>query len=317
MSCDSSVLHIQSVLRSLVRDDPDAVIQAASGLETGELQRMRHLMDLALQWKEQPDSSGLVDCGLEPLQQDLAQAPQVSTGVPDRGGAAPPVKEPPPRPSSTSSTLASPSGLPQAPPGAPPAKSPTVQPPPSGCAQGNLAVAVPSTSAGSSGQVASASQASQDPWRGWHPGLLGRGNTSANPAPTLSEEGRWRSRLSAQGLQPGTPVFDYGQATGTGRPRRPDPDIRDLTPSALERLGPEAWNYIGWFQGLPPIHGMADMPKLRERRARTLAKSLRMRNFSLSGYCLLECSFACSRPVSTDGRGTHSKHECTECHGDD
>ena len=140
MSWDSSVLHIQSVLRSLVRGDPDAVIQAASGLETGELQRMRHLMDLALQWKEQPDSSGLVDCGLEPLQQDLAQASQVSTGVPDREGAAPPVKEPPPRPSSTSSTLASPSGLPQAPPGAPPAKSPTVQPPPSGYAQGNLVV---------------------------------------------------------------------------------------------------------------------------------------------------------------------------------
>ena len=81
MSWDSSVLHIQSMLRSLVRDDPDAVIQAASGLETGELQRMDHLMDLAVRWKEQPDASGLVDCGLDPLQPAVAQDLQVDAGL--------------------------------------------------------------------------------------------------------------------------------------------------------------------------------------------------------------------------------------------
>ena len=216
------------------------------------------------------------------------------------------MKEPPPRPPAAA---ASHSGVPQAPAGAPPAKSPTVRPPPSGDSQGNLAMVVSSASAASSGQVASALQAWQDPWSGWHPGLLGRSEASGNPAPPLSQEGQRRA-TQRTGPSAWYCRIRLRQCHRSRRPRRPDPDIRDLMPSALERLQPEAWNYIGWFQGcpyallqkvghsgsLPPVHGMADMPRLREKRARTLAKEHRVQRR------MLLCVFA----ASVHGRTWHT-----------
>ena len=151
----------------------------------------------------------------------------------------------------------------------------------------------------------------------------------------LSSEGQPRAQLSAQGSQPGTPGYDYGTPMEARGPRRRPIDVRTLLPEALEHLDAEAWNYVGWFQGLPyayysrvghagdlpPIHGMSSLPRLREKRQRVLAKALQRRRFDLSGYCLLlcqaRCGWACSRPVSVDGRGSHTNHECPDCHQDE
>ena len=110
MAWDSGVLHTQSLLRSVVREDPDQVILAASCLELEEIDRLELLMTLAKQWKEQPGVSGLVDSGLTPL--DTRNTSAVTVQGKDTSGSSsqgiqssPPAKQPLPRSTSGLGTL--------------------------------------------------------------------------------------------------------------------------------------------------------------------------------------------------------------------
>ena len=323
MSWDSSAFHLQSVARGMLSEDPDFCIEALAGLTRAELSRLRLLIDLAAEFREQPSASGLVDSGLSGFSEPEEQEPL--GGVADAsitgGPKQVPAKQPPARPAGSAG-----SSGPSPPAGAPPARYPTVP-----------------TPTWTPGQPPAAGDGS-DPWAGWHAGLLGHtgpvqvtqtttaATGASEPSGTdrqwMSTEAKRRADLAARGLQPGT-IGDT--PPGSGDRRHPRPTLRMADLSSLEA---PALEWVDCFQGLPYVKfekvgstaplpnlwGFQHVKQLRPNRETHLARSLRRHGHSLTGYCLVECTevcdYSCSRPVSITARRNHTEHVCQHCHRD-
>ena len=241
--------------------------------------------------------------------------------------------------------------VPQAPPGAPPAKAPTVATP---TATGPQVAAQPKDPPPRSSQLGAsapcpqddsgpqASTGQQDPWHGWHSGLLGQDGRRVDSAPTAPAtktagpsvyNSAPQAAAKARGLQPGT-VSSGSQGPSGSAPRSPP------APSSEQQLMPDmsgvpsaAWGRdLGYCHGcpvallgsvgldgeLPPMQEYRCFQPLRRNRPRTISAKLANKGFSLNGFCLLNCSeacgFACSRPVAFGTRRGHAHHQCPTCH---
>ena len=306
MAWDSEAFRLQSQLRNLFLEDPDACIQAVARLRPEEVERLELLVQLGKDFQNQPSSSGIVDAGLTPFPslREISSL-RLSDDGPTSFGV----------PQSTVSTSGV-SGDPQ---------NSTVS-------QGEQEGTVGQDVQGNS------NNGPPNPWEGWHPGLLGQAPaSSAQSVPrVLGPDGQRRESLRSRDLQPGT--LGYPPAQAPREPttsRRTEPrtgDVRHLLPPGLDALEEGAFQFLDWFHGapfalyskvgydagLPPVHNLDGLYPLRPRRERCLPSALRRRNFSIHGYCLLSCQahcgWACSRPVSTDARQLHDHHFCQVCH---
>ena len=319
MAWDSEAFRLQSQLRSLLLEDSDACIQAIAGLRQDEVARLALLVQLGQEFQDQPSSSGIVDAGLDPFPGSQSGLREInSLDVSDQGATG---FGPPPLPA-----------------GAPEPRFPSVPTPgvagDSGDRSGSQAA---QSLSGRQGSQDNTNNGPPNPWEGWHPGLLGQPEPDSSRSGRLGPEGRRRSALHSQGLQPGTVDFgasglDRQEPTGRHTGATRTEDIRNLMPPGLDALEPGAFQFLDFFQGaphalyskvghhagLPPVHGLSALHPLRPHRERSLPLSLRRRNFTIGGYCLLSCQahcgWACSRPVSTEARQLHDHHFCQVCH---
>ena len=189
MSWDTVVSGLQADVRSLLEQDPDSCIQALAGLQENELQRLSLVLSLAVEFQQQPSQSGLVDSGLQPSRttgqlQEITSFDTTGSGWQAQG------------PGEQGS--AGHAGVLEAPAGAPEPRAPTVGPAPA---------VMP-------GQSQDNQNNNNDPWDGWHPGLLGHDHAPTARA-SLGPEGVRRADLSSRGLQPGTASGSTGAAGRT------------------------------------------------------------------------------------------------------
>ena len=146
----------------------------------------------------------------------------------------------------------------------------------------------------------------QNPWSGWHSGMLGRdgprvdaGTTAQTPGPSVYNSAQ-QAAAKARGLQPGT--RSVGQQEPTGPPRSPPAPSseRELMPD-MTAVPSAAWGReLGYCHGapvallgcvgldgdLPPMQEFRCFQPLRRHRPRTISAKLAHKGFVLNGFCL-------------------------------
>ena len=173
MQWSTQVGTVQGQWRNLLEQDPDQAIQALAGLSVHARARARALVTLAE--RHAVGGGQLVDSGLQAFQEEERYVEITSFRLGPQ--------------------------VPQAPPGAPPPRAPTVATPattgPQVAAQpkdppprtSQLGASAPGPQDGSGPQVLTGQQ---DPWSGWHSGLLGQDGRrvdSASAAPASKTSG--------------------------------------------------------------------------------------------------------------------------------
>ena len=252
MQWSNQVSAVQSQWRRLLEQDPDQAIEALAGLSIHARSRARALVTLAE--RHAVGGGQLVDSGLQAFQE-----PEPAHFVEVTYFQVPPQ-------------------VPQAPAGAPPPKAPTVPTPTSATTAAQPKDPPPRSSQlghsapcqSTSGQQAPAGQ--QDPWSGWHSGLLGRDGRRVDPGPTVpSAQGAGTSvynsapqaAAKARGLQPGT-MSSGPQGPSGSAPRSPP------APSSEQRLMPDMSGVPSAAWGTYSCHGSmepsASSPSLQVHR---------------------------------------------------
>ena len=251
MEWSTGVARIQASWRTLLEEDPDQAIEALAGLSIHARSRARALVTLAE--RHAVGGGHLVDSGLQAFQETAGSYTEI-----------------------TSFQLNS--QVPQAPAGSPPPKTPTVATPK---VAAKRAAAVPkdpparssqATSWGTGGQAAAGPQTTptagqqvpagqQDPWHGWHSGLLGQDGrrVSNNVTQAASRESGGsvynsadQAAAKARGVQSGTRSASQPAAAATEHRSPQVPSSEHLLLPDMSDVPAEAWGRdLGYCHGSP------------------------------------------------------------------
>ena len=281
----------------LLEQDPDQAIEALAGMSVHARSRARALTTLAE--RHAVGGGQMVDSGLQAFQENQQGSYTEITSF-----------ELGPR-------------VPQAPLGSPPAKSPTVptpgvsgqpkaaqpkDPPPRNSQLGASAPGTQDSLGTRNSSSTPTSSGQQDPWHGWHRGLLGQdgsrveGRAAASgtqaPGPSVYNSSEQAS-AKARGLQPGTRAMPQTQSATSERRTPPAPNSEQQLMPNMSAVPSTSWgrdisfchgapvallDVVGLDGDLPPMEAYRCFRPLRRSRPRTIAAPLARRGFSLNGF---------------------------------